>query len=56
MGSETGAFTITDATGTVVDSGSYLSVSKKVNGKWLYVQDMYNSDRPVPAPAAAPAK
>lgn len=55
LGSESGSYTITDASGATVDSGSYLSTSKKVNGKWLYVRDMYNSDRPLPAPAAAPS-
>jgi hypothetical protein len=36
-----------------VDSGSYLSVARKSNGKWLLVRDIYNSDRPLPAPAPA---
>ena len=53
-GWESGSYTAVDAAGTVVDSGSYLSVSRKVNGKWLYVRDTYNSDRPLP-PAPAPA-
>ncbi len=59
MGFESGSYTVTDASGATVDSGSYLSTSRKSNGKWLYVRDMYNSDRPLPAPApaaAAPAK
>ena len=55
-GWETGTYTIRDASGATVDSGSYLSVSHKVNGKWLYYKDMYNSDRPLPAPAAEPQK
>jgi uncharacterized protein (TIGR02246 family) len=57
-GWESGSYTITDASGATVDSGSYLSVSRKSNGKWLYVRDTYNSDRPLPppAPAAAPKK
>ena len=56
-GWESGSYTITDATGATVDSGSYLSVSRKVNGKWLYVRDTYNSDRPLPpAPAAVEKK
>jgi ketosteroid isomerase-like protein len=54
-GWESGSYTIADASGATVDSGSYLSVSRKSNGKWLYVRDTYNSDRPLPAPAAAPA-
>ena len=56
-GWESGSYAVVDASGATVDSGSYLSVSHKVNGKWLYVRDMYNSDRPLPAaPAAAEKK
>jgi uncharacterized protein (TIGR02246 family) len=58
-GWEAGSYTATDASGAIVDSGSYLSVSHKVNGQWLYFRDTYNSDRPLPAPtpaASAPAK
>jgi hypothetical protein len=39
-----------------VDSGSYLSVSRKSSGKWLLVRDTYNSDRPLPAPTPAAAE
>jgi hypothetical protein len=42
---------VTDKAGKVLDSGKYLSVSKRIGGKWLYVRDTWNSD----APAAAPA-
>jgi uncharacterized protein (TIGR02246 family) len=52
-GWNSGSFTAQDGSGKTVDSGSYLSVSHKVNGKWLYVRDIYNSDQPPPAPAAA---
>lgn len=56
-GWEQGSFTAVDASGATVDSGSYLSVSRKSNGTWLYVRDLYNSDRPAPVPApAAPEK
>jgi uncharacterized protein (TIGR02246 family) len=55
-GWESGSYTATDAAGATVDSGSYLSVSRKSNGKWLYVRDTYNSDRPLPAPPPPPAK
>jgi uncharacterized protein (TIGR02246 family) len=54
-GWESGSFTIADASGATVDSGSYLSVARKSNGKWLYIRDTYNSDRPLPSPAPAPA-
>jgi uncharacterized protein (TIGR02246 family) len=53
-GWESGSYTVTDTSGVTVDSGSYLSVSRKVDGKWLYVRDTYNSDRPLPPPPAAP--
>ncbi len=53
MGWASGIYTVTDASGKVVDSGKYLSVSKKEDGKWLYVRDTWNSD--VAAPAEAPA-
>jgi len=46
-GWESGSYTARNSSGQVVDSGSYLSVSRKVNGKWLYVRDTYNSDRPL---------
>ncbi len=49
-GWNSGSYTIQDASGKTVDSGSYLSVSRKVNGKWLYVRDTYNSDQPLPKP------
>src|SRR5205814_2264297 len=56
VGWESGSYTVTDASGKTVDSGSYLSVSRKVDGKWLYVRDTFNSDRPLPSPAPAAEK
>jgi uncharacterized protein (TIGR02246 family) len=50
-GWESGTYIAKDASGATVDSGSYLSVSHKSNGKWLYHRDTYNSDRPLPPPA-----
>jgi ketosteroid isomerase-like protein len=55
-GWEQGSYTAVDASGATVDSGSYLSVSRKTNGVWLYVRDIYNSDRPLPAPAPPTAE
>ena len=55
-GWESGKYTVTNASGATVDSGSYLSVSHKSNGKWLYHRDTYNSDRPLSAPAAPEKK
>jgi uncharacterized protein (TIGR02246 family) len=52
-GWESGTYTVANASGATVDGGSYLSVSHKSNGKWLYYRDTYVSDRPLPAPAAS---
>ena len=52
-GWESGSYSITDRSGKVIDSGSYLSVSQKVNGKWLYVRDTYTSNQPLPASTSA---
>lgn len=46
-----------DKAGKVVETGKYLSVSKKVGGKWLYVRDTWNGDgASVAAASPAPAK
>jgi uncharacterized protein (TIGR02246 family) len=56
MGWESGTYTAT-VKGAVVESGKFLSVSRKKGGKWLYIRDTWNADAPPapPAPAAAPA-
>src|SRR5688572_6828731 len=46
-----GTYAVTDAKGATVDVGKYLSVHKKVNGTWLYIRDIWNSDNPPPPPA-----
>ncbi|MFZ2508064.1 MAG: DUF4440 domain-containing protein [Steroidobacteraceae bacterium] len=51
----TGGYTVNDATGAVIDSGNYVEVLQNMDGKWMIIRDMWNSDRP-PAPAAAPAE
>jgi uncharacterized protein (TIGR02246 family) len=56
MGWESGSYSVADGSGQTVDSGSYLSVSRKVGGKWLLVRDTWNSDRPLPAPPPAAEK
>ena len=53
MGWESGTYTAT-IKGAVVESGKFLSVSRKKDGKWHYIRDTWNADAP-PAPAAAPA-
>jgi ketosteroid isomerase-like protein len=54
LGWNAGSYTVRDAAGMTVDSGSYLSASRKVDGKWVMIRDIWNSDRPAP-PAPAPA-
>lgn len=46
LGWSSGTYVVKDKTGHVVDTGKYLSVSKKKDGKWLYVRDTWNSDAP----------
>jgi ketosteroid isomerase-like protein len=55
LGWISGTYDVVDAAGTVIDSGSYLSVHKRQNGSWPYIRDTWNSDRP-PAPAAPAAQ
>ena len=62
MGWESGTYKAM-VKGAVVETGKFLSVSRKNHGKWLYIRDTWNADAspppPVPAPApaaAAPAK
>ena len=50
---EAGTYTVTDASGAAVDTGKYIGVFLKKDGKWLYIRDTWNSDSP---PAAAPAE
>jgi uncharacterized protein (TIGR02246 family) len=43
---EAGTYTVTDATGAIVDAGKYIGVFQKRDGKWLYIRDTWNSDKP----------
>ena len=56
MGWESGTYKVT-VKGAVVETGKFLSVSRKKDGKWLYIRDTWNADAPPapPAPPAAPA-
>jgi ketosteroid isomerase-like protein len=57
MGWQSGTYAVKDNSGKVVETGKYLSVSKKKSGKWLYVRDTWNADgAPAAAESAAPAK
>ena len=53
MGWESGTYKVT-VKGAVVETGKFLSVSRKKDGKWHYIRDTWNADAP-PAPPAAPA-
>ena len=56
LGWSSGSYTLKDKAGKVIDTGKYLSVSRKKDGKWLYVRDTWNSDGPPAKEAATPAK
>jgi glutathione S-transferase len=47
------SFLMKAANGDVLDEGKCLAIYKRVNGKWFVDQDMINSNRPPPAPAAS---
>lgn len=55
LGWHSGSYVVKDSTGAVVDSGNYMEVQQNIDGKWLIVRDIWNSDRPPPAPPAEPA-
>jgi len=40
----TGTFSVTDASGTVVDKGKYVTVYRRASGKWPIIRDIWNSD------------
>jgi uncharacterized protein (TIGR02246 family) len=50
-GWESGTYKVT-VKGAVVEAGKFLSVSRKKNGKWLYIRDTWNADAG-PAPSAS---
>ena len=47
MGWESGTYKAT-VKGAVVESGKFLSVSRKKGGKWLYVRDTWNARQRMP--------
>ena len=55
MGWSSGSWAVKDKAGAIVDTGWFFSVSKKVKGKWLYVRDTWNSNKPGAAAAAMAA-
>ncbi len=57
MGWQSGTYVVKDKAGKVLETGKYLSVSMKKDGKWLYVRDTWNADgAPAPAGNASPEK
>lgn len=44
---EVGYFTVTDSANTTLNSGNYMSLFEKRNGKYVCVRDMSASDRPL---------
>ena len=55
MGWESGTYKVT-VKGAVVETGKFLSVSRKKDGKWHYIRDTWNADAPPapPTPSAPP--
>lgn len=57
LGWSSGTFLVKGKDGQVLDKGKYLSVSRKIGGKWLYIRDTWNSDNAsATAEPAAPQK
>jgi hypothetical protein len=52
MGWESGTYKVT-VKGAVVETGKFLSVSRKKDGKWLYIRDTWNADAPPAPPRSA---
>ena len=50
LGWHSGSYTVKNASGEVVDSGSYMEVWRKSNGKWLIIRDIWNSSKPASPP------
>jgi len=56
LGWESGTYKVT-VKGAVIETGKFLSVSRKNEEKWFYIRDTWNADAPIapPAPGAPPA-
>jgi len=37
--------------GAVVETGKFLSIYRKKDGKWVYIRDTWNADAPPASPA-----
>jgi ketosteroid isomerase-like protein len=49
LAAESGKYELSGADGTVVDSGKYVVVWKRVGGRWKILRDIWNTSRPAPA-------
>ena len=49
---ETGTWSLKDQKDAVADHGKYLVLWKEVDGQWKIYRDIWNSDMPMPMPAA----
>lgn len=47
---ETGTSTVKDKSGNVVETGKYMTLFEKRNGKYIAIRDIYNRDAPEKAP------
>lgn len=45
---EVGRFTLSDASGQMVDTGKYVVIWKQEDGRWKLHRDIFNSSRPAP--------
>ena len=48
MGFARGTYVIIDPEGNEADSGKWMQVGKKIDGKWYAYRDIWNSDHPLP--------
>jgi len=48
-----GTSSVIDAAGKTVETGKYIEVWRRIDGKWLIIRDIWNDDAP---PAPAPTK
>lgn len=53
LGWHAGTFHVNGASGSAVGTAKYVEIWRKLNGKWLMIRDIWNTD--APAAAAAPA-
>ncbi len=47
LGWHSGSLKVTDKSGATVDTGHYMEIWNRIDGKWLITRDIWNSDRPI---------